>query len=279
MRVSLAYRVHVTKFFNLEDRPCHPLQLLLEDCKLKSKAFYAFTMKLNYFNDDIEVIDVLRTAVIKGDLTDPISNRLLKYVDPTQHQHIARRKNSDGSRRNVINHLRSSIYSSYIKDLYEEVADYMKLILEQASRNGFCSGRIIGEHTFKMDAKSILDLGTWENVCRSVTDSVFQSLEAEKSTVGILNKMAKKLALDVDQQIIETAVPYLELRHFLVHANGKLSSDYLNKYPNIPKTRDGFVELTYTLICNTRDSIKALVSAYDAEVISKGLLGKDDIMP
>ena len=112
---------------------------------MPSKAFHSFDSKMAYFNDDIELIDVLRTAVLDGDLTDPNTNRLLKHVDPNRHRHIARRQNSDGSRRNTINHLRASVYSSYLKDLYEEVTEYLRAILNQASLNGFNAGEIRGQ--------------------------------------------------------------------------------------------------------------------------------------
>lgn len=232
-----------------------------------------------YFNDDIELIDVLRTAVIDGDLTDPNTNRLLKHVDPDRHQHIARRQNSDGSRRNTINHLRSTIYSSYVKDLYEEATEYFRTILTKASLNGFNSGRVVGEHSFKMDASKVLSLGTWDKVCEEVTASVFQSLEAERSTLTLLQKVATKLALNVEQNLIQSALPYLELRHALVHTDGRLSQEYVAQHPHIPRKANGSVNLTYTLITNARRHICALISAYDDEVVRTNLLAADDYMP
>lgn len=232
-----------------------------------------------YFNDDIELIDVLRNAVIAGDLTDPTTDRLLKHVDPTRHTHIARRQNSDGSRRNTINHLRSTIYSSYLKDLYEEVTEYLRTILRQASRNGFNAGRVIGEHSFKMDASKVLALGTWEKVCEEVTSSVFQSLEAERSTLALLQKVANKLGLEIDQNLIESALPYLELRHALVHTDGRLSAEYIAKHPRIGRKPNGCVNLSYTLITDARQYVCALMGAFDAEVIAKNLLSENDHMP
>lgn len=245
---------------------------------MKSKACHAFQQKLSYFDDDIELVDVLRTGVLEGNLTDPASNNLLRHVDPSRHTHIARRRNSDGSRKNTINHLRSSIYSSYIKDVYEEVTQYLKSILKQASINGFNSGRIIGEHSFKMDAKSVLELGDWNSVCRMVSDSVFQNLESERSTLNLFKKIATKLNLIVDDHYINDALPYLEIRHFLVHTDGKPSQDFIAKYPHIRRRSNGYILLDYSLICSTRDSIKTLISVYDQEVIVKDLLRAEDLM-
>jgi hypothetical protein len=245
----------------------------------KSKAFHSFESKLAYFDDDIELIDVLRDGVLGGDLTDPQTNNLLKHLNPQKHQHLARRQNSEGSRRNTINHLRQTVYSSYLKDLYEEVTDYLRLILEQASRNGFNANRVIGEHSFKMDAKLVLALGNWDAVCQAVTESVFQSLEAERSTLNLLRKVASKLGLDIDDQLIDNALPYLEVRHFLVHSDGQLNQEYIAKYPHIHRRGNGNVNLTYTLISNARSSVQALITAYDEEVTGKNLISPQDLMP
>ncbi|TOH21910.1 hypothetical protein, partial [Vibrio parahaemolyticus] len=68
--------------------------------------------------------------------------------------------------------------SAYVKDVYEEVTAYLKTILELAAQNGFEAGRLIGEHSFKINAKEVLEAGSWEYMANLISDSVFQSLEA-----------------------------------------------------------------------------------------------------
>lgn len=245
---------------------------------MRSKAYHAFTQKLSYFDDDLELMDVLHKAVVGGDLTDPASQHVLKHVNPAEHTHISRRKNSDGSRKIIVNHIRTTLYSSYVKDIYEEITHYLRTVLTQASKNGFNSGRLIGEHSFKIDAKAVLELGDWNQVCQMVTESVFQSLEAEKSTLKLLEKMASKLALNIDHQLIEAALPYLEARHFLVHTDGKVTQEYINAYPHIP-IKYGYVWLNFPFINGLRASVKALVADYDKEVIANNLLRPEDTQP
>lgn len=245
---------------------------------MRSKAFHAFEQKLIYFEDDIELIDVLRSSVIKGDLTDNQSKNVLKNINPTRHRHIARRQNSDGSRRLITNHLRATLYSAYVKDVYEELTCYLRTILKQAAENGFDAGRIIGDHSIKLDAKLVLEKGDWENVARLITDSVFQALESEKSTIKILKKIATKLALNIDETLIEKALPYLEARHFLVHSDGKVTPEFIAKYPGI-KLSNGTIHLTNQFTSNLRDSVKKLVAAYDKEVISASLLKTEHTQP
>lgn len=246
---------------------------------MRSKAFHAFEQKISYFNDDLDLLDVLRISILNDELTDAKSQYILKNVDATKHTHISRRRNSKVSRKQTINHLRQTVYASFVKDAYEEVTLYLKLILEKAASNGFDAGRIIGEHTFKIDATTILGAGDWSNVARLITDSVFQSLEAEKSTLKLLEKISNKLALNVDKDLINRALPYLEVRHYLIHADGLLTQEFREANKQILHNKEGYVQLDGTFICALRDSAKALVADYDNKVINADLLSASDLQP
>lgn len=249
---------------------------LLVAAQKKSKAFHSFKQKLSYFYDDIEMMDVIRASVLRGDLSSPDSNYVLTGVKPSKHKHLSRMGNRKGSRENAINHLRASLYSSFVKDLYEEVTEYLRLILLQASKNHFDSGRIIGEHGFKIDARTVLALGDWPEVCRYVTENVFQALEAERSTLSLLKKMCTKLGLAVDEALFEEALPYLEVRHFLVHTDGVLGAEYKAKYMHV-KEKNGVVVLDYNFIVSAYRAILKLVQAFDDEIVAKNVLMANDL--
>lgn len=245
---------------------------------MRTKAYHSFEQKLIYFDDDIDLIDVLRAGVVKGDFTEKGSKLLLKNIDPTKHTHIARRKNSDGSRMLVINHLRATLYAGYVKDVYEEVTHYLRTILKKAAENGFDAGRIIGEHSCKFDARAILSAGNWNAVAGLVADSVFQSLEAEQSTLKLLQKVSNKLALGVDPALITTALPFLEIRHFLVHADGLLPADFIADNPGIT-TKESYVQLDFKFVNGLRESVKKLVKAFDEKIVAANLLQAADLQP
>ncbi len=238
---------------------------------MRTKAFHAFESKINYFDDDIELIDVLRLGIIAGELTEQGTNNVLKKVDPDKHSHLSRRQNSDGSRKLIIEHLRTTVYSAYIKDVYEEVTDYLRTILEQAADKGFDAGRLIGEHNFKIDAKDVLEAGGWEYVTQKIADSVFQALESEKSTLKLLEKVSNKLGLGVDKGLISAALPYLEVRHLLVHTDGKASDEYKQKYPAI-RLKNDRVFINYVFLTRMRTAVKAMMEDFDKKVITKDIV-------
>ncbi|BBT96090.1 hypothetical protein WP8W19C03_27840 [Aeromonas veronii] len=243
---------------------------------MRSKAFHDFESKVGYFDDDIDLVEVVRLGIINGDLTDNSSSYVLKNIDPVIHKHIKRRKNSNGSRELLANHLRQTVYSSYVKDIYEEVTLYLKTILENAAENGFDSGRIIGEHSTKIDAKTILAAGSWREVAHVITDSVFQSLESEKSTLKLLEKISNKLALGVNDNLINDALPYLEVRHFLVHTDGKIPEKFKRDNPHI-SIKAGHVKLDYEFVSDMRDKVKRLIKEYDEKVVSANLLKQEHL--
>jgi effector-binding domain-containing protein len=246
---------------------------------MRTKAYHAFEQKISYFDDDIDLIEIIKIGVSNGNLTDPKSEYVLKGVDPAKHSHIARRKNSDGSRTLLINHLRQTLYSSYVKDVYEEVTQYLKTILEQAAENGFDAGRLIGEHSCKFDASAILAAGNWKSVAGLITDSVFQTLEAEKSTLKLFEKMAAKLALSIDHSLIVATLPYLEVRHYLVHDDGVLPTQFQKNNPGILVDDKNRVQLKYQFVSKLRDSVKQLIKHYDERIVSSKLLKKEEMQP
>lgn len=87
----------------------------------------------------------------------------------------------------------------------------------------------------------------------------------------MLEKFASKLGLDVDKQLIEDALPYLEVRHLLVHADGKASEEDKRKYPNIRLNGDR-VFINYVFLNRMRSAIKAMMEAYDREIVAKDII-------
>lgn len=244
---------------------------------MESIPFKTFKSKIQYFDDDIELLDLLRTAMIDGRLTDPTSDHVVVGLDPVAHFHLARRKNADGSRQLIINHLRTTLYSAYVKEVYAEVSAYLRDILARAAENGADAGRLIGDHNSKLEVRSILELGDWHSLASKLADDVFRSLENERSTPNLLTKMSSKLGLDVDRQKIEAALPFLEVRHLLVHNGGKPDSRFKQQYLGKYRTNNGKISLDMEFISEFRTAIRDLIEDFEQKVIAKGLLKDADM--
>ena len=244
-----------------------------------TKAYHSFQSKIIYFSDDLELVDFLRSTVLDGTLSDQSSEYVFKDLNPQKYVKLSRRKNCDGSRNLLLSHLRKSVYGSYVKDVYEEVTAYFKNIIYAFFKCDINSPRVIGEHSIKIDARDLLSLGSWDSVCRFVANSVFQSIESERSTIELLNKIKKKIGINIEQDIIDNAIPYLQVRHFLVHADGILSEDFIKKYPSIRHNKSRDILLNNQFLLNFNKQITTLIRSYDEKIVEQNLLHEELLMP
>lgn len=153
--------------------------------------------------------------------------------------------------------------------MYEEVTEYIRYILYQASLQGATANRIIGEHTFKMGANDILSLATKNEIIKAVIDQVFQQLESERSTIELFQKTKNKLGLNIQQNLIDDAVPYMTCRHIFVHSDGKPNDEFKQKYQDIHLDDKGRIALNMDFLNKAYVSINSLLKAFDEEMISK----------
>ena len=132
--------------------------------------------------------------------------------------------------------------------------------------------------TFKMQANDVLRLATKEDVIKSVTDQVFQQLESERSTIELLRKTQNKPALNIAQELIDKAIPYLTCRHVFVHSDGKTDDEFKEKYPNIRLDSKGRIALDMEFLNGAYYSVNDLLKAYDAEMIRNHYISQTELV-
>ena len=230
---------------------------------MRSKGYQRFYTRVDYFRLDREVADIFvkNKELIAGD------EKIFNGVTPSGHPLLNSRENTEYSRTIVVKHLRNSIYVSFVKEIYEEVTEYIRYILSQAALNGADTNRLLGEHNVSMKANVILSKGTKEEIVQLITDQMFQQLENERSTMTLIQKIKSKLGLNIEQNIIDAALPYLECRHIYVHSDGKPNDDFIAKYPNIGTDAKGRINLTADFLTKTFTAVNKLLRCIDREMI------------
>ncbi|HMM32075.1 MAG TPA: hypothetical protein PKB13_09895 [Clostridia bacterium] len=199
---------------------------------------------------------------------------LFKYYKPKKHQILQKRSSNDNSRKIVVQHLRKTIYVAFIKELYEELTLYLKALIYEAAiacTDSTTACRLIGDNTFTMKASEIIQYSSMEQLIEKVAANIVQSLENERSTKELLKKIGTKLDIKIDDSILEAVVPYLELRHKLVHTDGKIDSDFMARFQGFKYT-DGYVSLGYETIDHAREKVGELVASIDGAALAKGIL-------
>lgn len=237
-----------------------------------SKPYLTFKNKMLHFDDDLEFADVLHLAITATPITED-AQTLFKFQNSERHPNISRYSLCQTNRLYVVRHLKATIHSSYIKDIYEELTIYLRNITAEAYLNAsVVPDRIIGEHRVNLPASEILTGLRDGTLAHTVINNMFQVLENERSTINLIKKTCSKLGISVDTQVINDAVYYLEIRHKLVHTDGYADTEFRNTHPTLRYTGGNYIDLTYTTISAAKTAIFKLIDDIDSDAIAKGII-------
>ena len=246
---------------------------------MKSKYFVKFLNSSAHMDVDLEIIDIIQQSIKNNRLHSNGGEYIFDYVSPNKHKKLIARRNTNHSRNLACNHLKTTIRTAYIKNLYESTAIYFQDILKSATKKGLNIEQLIGEHNISFTSKNLLGYGNYEKVIEKISLGIFRQLENEKSTKHLIEKMDKKLGLGIDKDIIDEALPFFELRHLLVHNKGMADEDFCSKYPQIRAEENKVVKITYQLIEDARQKVNKLVKEFDKKIIEKNLINEDEQQP
>lgn len=244
---------------------------------MKTKFHVRFFNRASHLDADIELADVIKILSNKNQLSTSNNGYIFDSVNKKQHPTLSVRKSNLGARTSAIHHLKSTLCEAFIKNIYENLIIYLSEVLTAAAQNGLDPDRLIGEHKVNFEANDILKAGSWENVVSMVSNSVFRKLENERKTSKLLEKLNDKLNLKVQQSSIDNALPYLELRHLLVHNNGEIDDVFANKYPSFGYLTGDKIKLDYDLLQKVRKSIYKLVNEFDKQIVDLNVISPNDL--
>ena len=100
-------------------------------------------------------------------------------------------------------------------------------------------------------------------------EQIFQQLENERSTITLISKIKNKLGLNIPQDSIDAALPYLEVRHVFVHSDGKPCEEFKRKYPEIKLDQSQRILLNSSFAKDAYEKIKKLILEIDNEMMTK----------
>lgn len=239
---------------------------------MQTKALVRFLNRAARFDGDLEFADVIERSAKGGLLTPEDNKTLFAHVDEVHHPRLFKQKASDHNRMLVSAHLRKTVRVSYVKDIYEDLSAYLTDIVMCAARRGFSPEQLIGEHKITVEANDLLKAGSWENVLRLVAESLFRKLEGMRSTRKLIDSLDKKLGLGLDQDLVSNALPYLELRHLLVHADGVADRAFCDRFPQLKAKPHEQIPMSHKLVASARDAVVGLVVHLDERAIAAGII-------
>lgn len=240
-----------------------------------TKAIRRFEQRVDYYGTDLELCDLLvRAFARRANSEDNLAVDLGSDAD--RHPILGRRRNTRASRGICGNHLKSTLAIAFIKDLYEDFSEYLATIMTNAAMKGINPARFVGNVKLDLHATDILSAGNWDGAVRAISDAIFRKLENERNTRDLVRKASERLGLNVEQAVLDAAMPYLDARHILVHRDGKTDEKYRNDYPTIPLRNDKLV-VDFALVSNAKIAVSALAREIDDKLIAADLVRAKDL--
>ena len=242
-----------------------------------TKAKHAFDEKFSRFDEDLELVDYLTAQMENGQLSNQnclLIGNLDKYE--TLPRRTKKQRAFARNRSLLATHLKQSMYSSYIKDSYEEVTDYLRKILSNVLLGNDLARkkRVIGNNKLNVSANEIVSFESIDILYSELAFRIIQQLEQERSTLELIKKIVAKLGLTPNDSLIKKSVNFLNVRHYLVHQDGICSDDFIDKVDkNIFKFNSKkYIRLNFEFIKEFRTSIIELVEYLENELVSKNLI-------
>lgn len=245
---------------------------------MKTKNYQRFISRIGNYESDLELSNVLISNFITK--TPNSENTLAQEMgaNSATHLKLAGCVNTKQSRKVIGLHLKRTLYSSFLKDLYEDFTDFLKATLESAARIDPQPERFIGNSKINMGIVDTLKLGSWAAFLGKVSEDIFRSLENERSTIALVNKLNERLGLEVPGLAISAAMPYLDARHIFVHRDGKADNVYKDAHQHVVLDAQGKIKLDFIFVNAARLAVCELAKEIDQQIIATNLTAPNDVV-
>lgn len=244
---------------------------------MATKAYQRFHARIASFDCDLELVDLLLRRFHSSPNSDQSVGEAFDGRQET-HPNLFGRGNSRKSRDIVGGHLKRTLYIGFIKELYEDFAEYMATSVSRAALAGVDAPRFVGQVKLDIQAADILGAGSWEAAVGLISDKIFRALENEKKTKDLITKIDARLGLQLDAAFMDAAMPYLDARHIFVHRDGKPDDLYTRTYAQIV-VHNGKIQVNYEFVQRARAAVLALAVHIDEKLIAANLVRPQDLGP
>jgi hypothetical protein len=177
--------------------------------------------------------------------------------------------------RQITNHAKARNAELVIQVLYTHFTEYLRSILREMYDHkpleivDKCKGKDAGSIKFH----EIVKLGSYDAICDYMVDQVFRSLENQRSTQVLLEKILDKTDVTPDPSILRPAMMYMEMRHLYVHNSGVIDENFERTFSDLLPSKTGTkFNSSIGLSLKAIKAIENLCAEIDQGLIEKGYL-------
>ena len=236
-------------------------------------AQHHFTCQMDFHKSDVELIDSLcsRKAIEKL-ITDGIQDKY-KYL-----QQDSRLKDVE-SAYSPVQHLKGFMYASLIKQFHDYVMEYFRTVLALIAKNpnkgtvllqlrSACNGKGCKSPDFSFSEEEILNASDVFQLKELFAKRILRGLEQKRDSLDLIQALYKMLGKSITKAV-DDAMPYLEMRHLLVHNGGKYDQKFVDKYgEHFEGVKNGAgIILNFEKMKSAAKRLRALVREVDKFVV------------
>ena len=171
----------------------------------------------------------------------------------------------------IFNYSRSQNAEHALTALHRHSTEYLRGILgEMYSVNPLV---VVGKAPGTFQFQELVRLGNFEAIGQSMIDSVFRKLENERSTPKLLEKLLNHTGVHLDPIQQENALMYLEMRHLIIHNNGRVDHTFANRYGGSISLREGDrLPMQARTVQSAVRAVSTLVGDIDTQLLAGNLV-------
>ena len=237
----------------------------------QSKSHQKLCSRTQYLRQHLEAVDAALSLLRRECKDSTNSGKTIDGLLPKKKYESLSHPVKQEAR--IINYSRAQNIESAIITLYRYFTEYLQSLLAELYET---KPMLVVNKTaerFNMSFVDIVKAGSFEDLSEKMIKQVFRSLEEQRSTPKLLEKMLKGTDADVASSIQREALKYLEMRHLFVHGDGCADGAYANNYgadfclvvgdklPRNFETAEGAIT-----------AVEKLCGAIDSEMLDKGLV-------
>lgn len=245
-----------------------------------TKAHQIFSSGIRQLSQHIQLLDAaLFLAERKVSVGSPSTSSIAEALDSTTKKYPRLNiPDTSKDRSRVIAYSRSKLHEQAIIDLYRLFSEYIRNIivefihvnptqlLETVARNK--------DNVLTFDR--ILKLGDIDSIKEEMSRIIFRRFENERSTKELLNKVLSYSKINIDEEVKQDALLYLEIRHLIIHNASKADAGFitLDSTRKVKLNANNKFSLTFSLSKRAIYSVQLLCERIDSELINANLVRK-----
>jgi len=194
----------------------------------ETASYQRYRSRIEYLEQHLQLVDLALTKLFQ-------TTRPQRHQPVTFLQALNVTSNRYGRLQHPVNHTprltnfsRAQNINHALVSLYRYFAEYLRGILGEIYETD--PKLVVGKAPQSLQFHEIVDLGTYEAVVERMVTTVFRKLENERSTTKLLDKILAHTGVNLPAAKKDAALPYLEMRHLVIHNHGKADQKFVAQY-------------------------------------------------